>query len=317
MGVAISSHLFVEGAKNQDIIALGPDTQVLLLKTKASSGGVLPFLDNFHYQITGDSSHPKLVFLHGVMGFAANWRRITKAFEDNYQTLAFDQRGHGRSFQPTLGYGPDDYAGDLLKILDELQWQKVTLIGHSMGGRVAFHFASEHPVRVERLVIEDIGPVMNPYGASLVTSLINHIPVPFPSKRAAKEFFDTKFMEIYKDHPQRLGLAAYLYANLTENENKEAVWRFYLPGIRESISQGAAIERWEEIEALQMPTLVARGEMSRDLPHETFLKILRRNPRIDGVEIPGAGHWVHSDQPELFIQALRAFFEKYPVQTKK
>ena len=268
----------------------------------------MSYLSNFHYQITGPEQNaeaaPKLIFLHGVMGYSANWRRIAKAFEHEYQILVYDQRGHGRSFQPATGYRAEDYAGDLEKIIDELGWKKVNLVGHSMGGRIAFHFAAHNPQRVTHLVIEDIGPSMHPTGASLVLRMLDATPVPFPSKREAKHWFDTTFLELFKDERQKEGLAAYLYANLTENENKQAVWRFFEPGIRASIEDGRAVERWDEIRALTMPTTLIHGEFSRDLPRELFEEVLKVNPLMRGVEIAGAGHWVHSDKPEEFIAAV-------------
>lgn len=273
----------------------------------------MSYLSKFYHQITGPAhgaeKAPKLVFLHGVMGFAANWRRIAKGFEHRFQVLVYDQRGHGRSFQPSVGYGPEDYALDLEQILDELGWEQIYLVGHSMGGRVAYHFASEHPERVTHLVIEDIGPSMHPTGASLVTRMLDAIPVPFPDKRAAKHFFNTTFLELFKDERKKEGLAQYLYANLTENDQKQGVWRFYEPGIRESVAQGRAVDHWDKISQLSMPTLLVRGEYSRDLPRDVYEKMLSLNSNIQGVEIPDAGHWVHSDQPEKFIEELARFFD--------
>lgn len=278
--------------------------------------GVMSYLSNFYYQITGlqpESEQervavPRLVFLHGVMGFSANWRRIARAFESEFQVLVYDQRGHGRSFQPTTGYGPEDYAGDLKRILDELGWREIHLVGHSMGGRVAFHFASQYPERVTRLVIEDIGPSMYEVGASFILSLLDSVPVPFSDKRVAKEWFDREFIELYSHLPHRVGLAQFLFANLIENESKQAVWRFSEAGVRESIMQGRANERWDEVAALKCPTLLVRGQHSSDLPRQIYERVLATNSLIKGVEIPGAGHWVHSDQPELFIKALQEFF---------
>jgi esterase len=272
-------------------------------------------LERFHYQVTGPAdqtpeakaNRPKLVFLHGVMGFSANWRRVARAFEDRFEVLVFDQRGHGRSFQPTTGYGPENYAQDLHDILAALKWERIHLVGHSMGGRVAYHFAAQYPERVTQLVIEDIGPTLLPLGASLVIRMLDAVPVPFSSKREAKAFFDGPFLELFKDEPKRENLAQYLYANITENDEKEAVWRFYEPGIRESVAQGRAADHWEDIETLRMPTLLMRGEHSKDLPRATFEQMLKRNPTLQGIEIPGAGHWIHSEQPELFIAALRNF----------
>lgn len=275
-------------------------------------------LDKFYHQITGPEGRgpsdgskgdiPKLVFLHGVMGYAANFRRIAKAFEDRFQVLVYDQRGHGRSFQPESGYSPEDYAMDLKEILDELQWEQVHLVGHSMGGRVAYHFAAHHSEQVTRLVIEDIGPSLEEARSSLVLRLLNAIPVPFASRRIAKAWFDKEFLEIFAQERQKVGLAAYLYANLTENERNEAVWRFSERAIRESVEQGHSRQLWDDIKSLSVPTLLIRGGLSNDLPRAIFTQAIESNPLISGVEIIGAGHWVHSEQPELFIECLDRFF---------
>lgn len=268
----------------------------------------MSYLDNFNYSITGSKEKAqKLVFLHGVMGFGLNWRTVTKSFESDYECLVYDQRGHGRSFHPDNGYSPEDYAEDLRLILDELGWEKVNLVGHSMGGRNALEFAHRFPSRVARLVIEDIGPVMRESAADSLLTLLNSVPVPFESKRKAKEFFDTKFLDTFRAHSDASGIAQFFYANIIENDQRRAVWRFSEKGVRESILAGRTQDRWKEIEGLKMRTLLVRGELSRDLPRDLFDEILRRNPSIRGEEIKGAGHWVHSDQPEAFIAVLRSF----------
>src|SRR6185437_2661695 len=106
-----------------------------------------------YHQIAGNPEGHKLVFLHGLMGSLANWRRITPAFENDYEILTLDQRGHGRSFQPATGYEPSDFAADLAACLDELGWTRSHLVGHSMGGRNALEFASLFPQRTASLVV--------------------------------------------------------------------------------------------------------------------------------------------------------------------
>jgi len=276
----------------------------------------MPQLDKFHHVVTGPENAPKLVFLHGVMGFAANWRRIAKTFEDRFQVLVFDQRGHGRSFHASKGgYQPSSYAADLLGILNELGWQKVYLVGHSMGGRVALEFVAQNPHRVTRLVIEDIGPNMQESGSSLILRLLDSIPVPFLSKREAKVWFESKFLELFQNEHQKEALAAYLYANLIENEKKEAVWRFSNDGMRESVMAGRDVDYWNVVRNLNTPTLFIRGEYSREFPREVFHQVLRENPLVEGVEIQGAWHWVHSEQPEIFVRVLNQFFagQKQPL----
>lgn len=272
------------------------------------------FVDQFFVQITGpaDPSAPALVFLHGVMGYALNWRRVAKAFESEYRVLAYDSRGHGRSVhgdlaaQPDL-YSPESLAEDLRLILDDLGWQKVAVIGHSMGGRVAYTFAARYPERVVGAVIEDIGPNMSPVGTSTVARVLSTVPVPFADKKAARAWFSSEFPKHFADLRNAAALAEWLYANITESESGQAVWRFHVDGVRAAVEAGHTQERWDEIRALKCPTLVVRGEHSTDLPHDVLAKMLATNPLIRGVEIPGAGHWVHSDQLEPFIAALRPF----------
>src|SRR5687768_16228450 len=110
-------------------------------------------LNQFNYQILGENANPKLIFLHGLMGYGANWKSIARHFESRYQILLFDQRGHGRSFQPEKGYKVRDYSQDLQLITQELGWSSFVLVGHSMGGRVAVDYAAEHPDQVACLVI--------------------------------------------------------------------------------------------------------------------------------------------------------------------
>lgn len=274
----------------------------------------MSYLDNFHFSVTSQlkdpaarSQAPKLVFLHGVMGFSSNWRRVSKAFEDIYEVLVYDQRGHGRSFHPDHGYAPDDYAADLERILDELGWKKIHLVGHSMGGRVALHFASFSSARVEKLVLEDIGPVLQPGRAEFVSKVLDRIPTPFPSRVAAKEYFDHQFAKDFKDQRKAGDLAQFLYANIQETSSGHCVWRFNEQGIRESVAQGREDEHWDRFCRLPMPVLVIRGEESLDLPKPVFERMQMVNPHVKGVEIKGAGHWVHSEQPEEFIRVTREF----------
>src|SRR4051812_14696740 len=113
-------------------------------------------LQNFHHQITGKKGGPWLVFLHGLLGSTRNWMNIVPAFEENWQVLNIDQRGHGKSIKRDSGYAPQDFAQDLKEILSELKISEAVLVGHSMGGRNALTFTSLFPQMVKKLVLEDI-----------------------------------------------------------------------------------------------------------------------------------------------------------------
>ncbi len=267
----------------------------------------MPYSDNFNYQILGQATAPKLVFLHGLMGSGANWRRITPEFTNSFEILTFDQRGHGRSFQPDTGYSPEDYAGDLKKLLDELGWQKVSLVGHSMGGRNALVFADLYPKYVDKLLIEDIGPDLNHQAGEKIKALINLVPVPFESRKVARDFFQGKFLELAKDNPNAQVLSQYFYTNMAENEHKQSDWRFSKVGVFASLHEGRAVERWRELKELKIPTLIVRGENSGELFQGVYEDMLECNNNINGVVVANSGHWVHAEQPIEFIKILKNF----------
>jgi pimeloyl-ACP methyl ester carboxylesterase len=268
----------------------------------------MAYIDNFYYQVYGPNGSKKLVFLHGLLGSGSNWRPVIGAFQDRFQILSFDQRGHGRSFHPPSGYAPEDYAMDLVRILDDLGWDRVDLVGHSMGGRNAMAVAALYPDRVDRLVIEDIGIRPRPAAAERVARWISMVPVPFADRAAAKNYFYGDFVAALKEQPSAMILAQFFFTNIA-TDSGVADWRFFKEGILESLAQGRDVDRTDQWRRITAPVLLVRGERSEDLTHEEWSEMLRLNPGAQGVEIPDAGHWVHFDQTERFVEALGAFLK--------
>jgi esterase len=256
-------------------------------------------LENFHYSISGNSQAPWLVFIHGLTGSSANWRKIIPAFEADFNILVYDQRAHGKSFAPPSGYAPEDYAGDLKFLMDSLKIKKANPVGHSMGGRTALCFTNLYPERVEKLVIEDIGPNRSEENGSLLAKRLAAIPVPFENRMKAKEYLLNDFGD------PKLGM--FLYTNIGEDEKGSAVWKIPMNHIIETIEIGRSTDRWFEIKGLKCPTLVIRGENSNELSREEFLTMQSMNSLVRGVEISDSGHWVHFDQPQEFIKAVQEF----------
>lgn len=268
------------------------------------------YLDSFHYQITGNPQGHKLVFLHGLMGSGLNFRRIGQAFENEFHILAFDQRGHGRSFHPESGYHPRDYAGDLRQILDELGWDQIALVGHSMGGRNALAFAAQFSQRVKALVIEDIGPEASSVAMNRIERLIAEVPTPFHSRSEAKAFFENEYPDRISWYPAAQVVSRFLLSNIEQKADGTLDWRFAKEAILKSARDGRNEDQWDNWRNLHMPVLLVRGAESSDLTPEIFSKMKATLPGVEAVEVPGSGHWVHFDQPEVFISLLRRFFHR-------
>jgi pimeloyl-ACP methyl ester carboxylesterase len=270
----------------------------------------MSYLDNFHYQITGNPQGHKLVFLHGLMGSAANWMRVIPAFQEQFHILCFDQRGHGRSFHPESGYHPRDYAHDLKLILEELGWNSSALVGHSMGGRNALEFALHFSRLVKVLVLEDIGPEANWGAFERIERLLSLVPTPFANRAEAKDFFENRYPQKISFYPQPEVVSRFFLSNIEQKPDGTQDWRFAKDAILQSMREGRNEDRWDALANLKMPVLIVRGANSPDLPRPVYDRMLATLPSARGVEIPGAGHWVHFEQLEAFIRVLKKFFHE-------
>lgn len=273
------------------------------------------FLSNFNYSILGSNEAERVVFIHGLMAFSANWRKIASRIQDDYQCLIYDQRGHGRSFKPAEGYSPEDYAHDLNKITDELGWDSFHLVGHSMGGRNAIVFADLFPQKVRTLTIEDMGPEAEPRSFEYYERMLNSVPTPFLSKEEYKLFFAQDFEKKFKSKEPIQVLSSFLQANIEQVPEGPYAgqydWRFSKQAIIETAKEGHTRDRWREVSDLKMPVLLIRGEKSHVFKQETYEKMLQTNSRIHGVEIKQVGHWIHYEKYEEFTAILREFLGKF------
>ncbi|MFI6762339.1 alpha/beta fold hydrolase [Micromonospora sp. NPDC050417] len=109
------------------------------------------------YRTSGEPDAPAMVLLHGGGGDGSTWDAMLTEFADRWRVHALDLRGHGRSDRPGH-YSVELMRDDLVGFLDGLGLDRVTLIGHSLGGVVAYLFAAAYPDRVQALVLEETPP---------------------------------------------------------------------------------------------------------------------------------------------------------------
>ncbi len=268
-------------------------------------------LQQFFYQVRGPQEGKKWVFLHGLMGFSANWLKIVSALQETERCLVFDQRGHGRSFHPESGFSPQDYARDLHDLSKALGWERFILVGHSMGARNALSFTHLFPEMVEKLVLEDLAVDLATEAPAYYQRILDAVPTPFPSREAAKIFFQEEFLHKAQFREGGPLMSQFFYANIKDLPDGRADWRFSRDGILKSVGRivdkSGNPQEWAMIQNLTCPTLLVRGGRSLELSSESVQKILMLNPKIRAVEISNAGHWVHADQPQEFTDVLKDF----------
>src|SRR5262249_12915331 len=110
--------------------------------------------------VESTGSGDPLVLLHGFTGSAATWKSHAEVFSHKFLVIAVDLHGHGISESPVdpRRYAMEYCAEDLIAILGHFALERINLLGYSMGGRVALHFAVNHPDRVQSLILESASP---------------------------------------------------------------------------------------------------------------------------------------------------------------
>ena len=258
----------------------------------------------FHYTEWGASTAPALVMLHGVTGHARTWDEEAAALASRYRVLALDQRGHGDSDpSPSGDYTVATMSADVTAFTDALGLARFSLVGLSMGGRVAIAFAGHAPRRVDRLVIVDIGPEISEAGLLRVAALMARSPELFPSLEHALAFHrvtNPLYTEAMLRHRVEHGTRA-VDGGLT--------WK-YDRGLRDTVRAGTwrdPIDLWPLWREIRCPILLVRGADSDVLSAEIAKRMLDENPNTRFAEVAGAGHTVPGDQPAVFRALLTAF----------
>src|SRR5580698_6199071 len=133
-----------------------------------------------HYLDYGNQAKPPIVCIHGLSGNAHNFDGLAPHLMNDHHVMSIDVRGRGDSeWGPPGEYAPPVYVSDLSLMLEALELERVTLIGTSMGGIISMIFAGGYPHRVDRLVLNDIGPEVNPAGLKRITDYFTEAPTDF------------------------------------------------------------------------------------------------------------------------------------------
>ena len=133
-----------------------------------------------HYIDYGNDGAPWIVCVHGLTGNAHNFDALAPHLTPRYHVISVDVRGRGDSaWGPSTEYIPQNYVTVLARMLEQLGCARASLIGTSMGGIISMMYGGGWPERVERLVLNDIGPEIDPAGAVRIASYVGEAPERF------------------------------------------------------------------------------------------------------------------------------------------
>ncbi|RAJ67057.1 pimeloyl-ACP methyl ester carboxylesterase [Streptomyces sp. Amel2xB2] len=251
-----------------------------------------------------------VLLLHGLMGRAAHWADTARWLSGRYRAVGLDQRGHGRSEQPTGGEGQDPYAreefvADAEAAIEQLGLAPVALIGHSMGALTAWQLAAKRPDLVHALIICDMkAAALGEQSQREWEEWFTSWPVPFATLADVRRWFGEDDPALERPQPSR---GDFFCEVMTEREDG---WgplfsRRQMLQVREAWVHDA---HWDELARVVCPTLVVRG-IDGELGRAEAQEMVRVLPRGIYAEVPEAGHLMHLDQPADWRRVVEPFLQ--------
>ncbi|MEO0439396.1 MAG: alpha/beta hydrolase [Pseudomonadota bacterium] len=257
---------------------------------------------------------PTLLMMHGLTRNSADFEPLIAGLPDSYRIVTVDQRGRGRSdYDPEpANYLPDIYVADMFALLDGLGIDEVTAIGTSMGGLMAMIMGAMQPDRLRAIIINDIGPEVDPAGIARIQSYVGNAEPLSSWEDAAQacrdinspafpKFADSDWMD---------------FARRTYVEEGGSFRPAYDPGIATSMEgdQPATVppDLWPMWDMLaSLPILLLRGGISDILHADTAAKMeARHSGYFQRVDVPDVGHAPVLDEPEA-LSAIRDFLHQH------
>lgn len=259
------------------------------------------------YRDSGGDGAPVLC-LAGLTRNGKDFDSLARHLAPGYRVIRLDARGRGDSDwaeDPVAEYQVPVEAGDALALLDHLGIERTALIGTSRGGIVGLVIAATAPERLGCLVLNDVGPVVEPSGLERIMSYVGIDPgwADFSEASAAlAHSMGAAFPDLTGE--QWMAFARSIYA---DDDGRPRLT--YDPKLRDAVtgSRTAPKGLWALFDAIgPLPMLTIRGENSDVLSAETLEEMVRRRPAMQAVTIPHRGHVPFLDEAEA-VEAIDAF----------
>ena len=260
---------------------------------------------NLHYLEWGEAGAPPVIMVHGLSGNAHNFDNLAPHFAARYHVISVDVRGRGDSdWAADANYSNDAYIADLEGLRQALGFERMSLVGTSLGGRISMTYAGAYPDRVERTVLNDIGPQIDPRGGERIAT----------TTRDAVTTFETMEEVIAWHREQRVG-----FSSLSDADQRTVAghavkalpdggytWKMD-PAVRTDPRRPDPETSWKLAQNIPGPVLLVRGGDSDLLSPETAQRMVAEMQDCRMVEVPGVGHAPTLTEPEAFGPIMEFF----------
>jgi esterase len=240
-----------------------------------------------------------VIILHGLLGLSDNWVTFGRQLAFDFEVFIPDLRNHGRS-PHDLAFNFPVLIEDLRRLIGDERLGKVSLIGHSLGGKTAMHFALEYPESLDKLVVVDIA--LRKYTQNLEHMMLMDamMKVDFSSVRTRSDA--ERQLEQFVPG---IKLRQFLLKNIIRKDDDTLAWRVNLP-----VLAGSLPNMMEEVapeKKFLKPVLLVRGGLSDYVTDADLPEMLKKFPGTSVKTLAKASHWVHADVPGEFYSLVHEF----------
>ena len=267
----------------------------------------------------GSKEKPLIILVHGGLDQKRSWDWTARVLADDHFVVAYDLRGHGQSDWVSDGdYGVMDHVYDLAALVDELDIEISALVGHSLGGNIALRYTGLFPDRVKKLVaIEGLGPSPKMLAERNAKSFDDRLRSWIEDRqkksarvpRALKSFEEAlSRMTTAHTHLDAEQLEHLTRTGIHENEDGTFRWAYDPAAMGRSPSDIPYHDFVGLLEKITCPTWLVYGAKSwASNPQKDGRMAYLKNAQLS--EYKDAGHWLHHDSFDLFIDELKVFLE--------
>jgi 2-succinyl-6-hydroxy-2,4-cyclohexadiene-1-carboxylate synthase len=259
-------------------------------------------LNGLAFNVEIDGQGPPLLLLHGFTGSSRAWDDVRPALSGSAQVIAVDLIGHGQSASPPASsrYTLDWCARDLTQLLNELHLSQVDLLGYSMGGRVALHFAVSAPMRIRRLILESASP-----GIEDAAERNRRVQ---SDAALAERILANGIDAFVAEWEQQPLLTLQPHVPEAVRERQHALRLLNDPtGLANSLlgmGTGQQVPLWSRLGELNVPVQLIVGQA--DSRYVAIAERMRHGlPRAELAVLAEAGHTAHLDQPDAFLRIMQ------------
>jgi pimeloyl-ACP methyl ester carboxylesterase len=253
-----------------------------------------------HYKAYGEPSSKSIIILHGLFGLGDNWVSIARKLSSQYYVVVPDHRNHGLS-PHTNDFSLSLMASDVKMLMESLGLSKPVVLGHSMGGKVAMHFALEYPDLISGLIVADISTKESYVRPEHQQIIDQFSELPLDSFSSLQEI--QNHLITHLPSPK----LAFMVLKNIKRKGDTFLWKLNVQGILNNIS--SIMQSIESDESYMNAVSFIKGGDSDYILEEDVAELQKNFPFAEVKTIKKASHWLHADNPEAFLMYVNEYLQ--------